>query len=88
MSQPLIRVLNHGGELWLNLDELKGLITDREDLMRQCLAMLVVGAQKKENPVIAMQNAMGSLLMAATGADGGEIIPCFIKGVDDAGKPR
>lgn len=83
MAQPLIRVLNHGGELWLNLDELKGLIADREDLMRQCLAMLVVGAEQKANPVIAMQSAFATVLMAATGADDGDIIPCYIKGVDD-----
>ena len=86
MSQSLIRILNHGGELWLNLDELKGLITSREDLMRQCLGMLMVGAEKKMHPVIAMQNAIGSVLMAATGEDGGEIIPCTIKGIDDAEK--
>lgn len=54
--------------------------------MLQCLALLMVGAEKKMHPVIAMQNAIGSVLMAATGEDGGEIIPCTIKGIDDAEK--
>lgn len=80
MPQPLIRILNHGGERWLNLEELKRLILTRDDLMGQALAMLRIGYDRKETPQNSMKAAIGSVLQFACGEnETPEIIPVIVK---------